>query len=259
MKFSFTTYALGQGKRWEELLPLAKKAGCAGLEFRTGGGHKHGVEVSLSTEERKAVRRAFEDQYMEVSCLNSPHYLDSPDPAIRRAQIEGAKETCKLAADLGCGRIRLFGDSGESALDAQARVELVAEGLREIADFAAPLKVDALLEMHGFFNFWGYALSAVEKADHSNAMILYNCDNRDLVGGSMRETFARVRKYVRHIHTHELDVYPYLQLFEEAHKMGYEGYFSAEIPDTTDPDYVLPLYITAMKALRDLASYTVAR
>ena len=61
----------------------------------------------------------------------------------------------------------------------------VGDSLRELGEFAEPHGVNVMLEMHGQFNYWHFAMTAVEHADHPQVSILYNCDNRDLVGGSV--------------------------------------------------------------------------
>ena len=39
--------------------------------------------------------------------------------------------------------------------------------------------------MHGQFNYWHFARGAVERAAHDGVGLVYNCDVRDIVGGSI--------------------------------------------------------------------------
>ncbi len=258
MKLSFTSVSIGKDLTFEQCLALAKDSGCAGLEFRTGNVFPHGIEVSLSKEERKTRRRQVEDQYLEVACLNSQYELHNPEAAERRKIVDGVAATAELAADLGCRMVRVFGNNVPAGVNAQDCVAYVAETLGQMADKAAPLGVTILLEMHGQFNYWGYTLPAVQAAGRANAAVLYNCDNRDLVSGNARETFLRVKPYVKHIHMHDVGrEYPYLQLFEELVRMDYQGYLSAEIDGSSDPTRVMKLHNTAVRALIDLARLRV--
>jgi sugar phosphate isomerase/epimerase len=258
MKLSYTTWRIGAELDFDKSVELALATGCAGIEFRTGGLFPHGIETSLTAEQRKEKRRLFEDKYLEVSCLNSQFMMHDPDPAERTKIVEGIGQMAELAADLGCPSVRVFGNIIPDGVNAQDCVKYVGETLGKAADIAAPFSVDILIEMHGQFNFWGYTLAALKYANKPNTGILYNCDTRDLVGGSARETFLRVKDFVRHIHMHDLDrSYPYLQLFEELVRMDYDGYVSAEISGSSDPTAVLKLHNICVRTLYDLARLRV--
>ena len=258
MKLSYTTYLIGKNLNFDESVALAVKTGCAGIEFRTGGIFPHGVEVSLTARQRKEKRRAIEDKFLEVACINSPHELHNPSAAERKKVVAAAVKSVELAADLGCTRVRIFGNHIPEKVNAQDCVAYVGEALGEIADEALPMGVDVLLEMHGQFNYWGYTIPAVKHADRCNVGLLYNCDNRDLVGGSVSETFSRVKPIVKHIHMHGVESgFPYLELFEELVRMDYQGYISAEVDATSDPYRVLKIQNTAVRALIDLARMRV--
>jgi sugar phosphate isomerase/epimerase len=260
MKLSFTSVSIGKGLDLNRCIDYAVKSGCAGIEFRTGGNFEHGIELTLTEEQRKEVRRKFEDRYLEVSCLNTKYQFHYTDIEERRKNIEGAKNEVKLAYDLGCKRIRVFGNVIPDGINAQECVSYVSDAVAEVADYALQFGIEVLLEMHGQFNYWGYALAAVEKANRPNLGILYNSDKRDIVGGSIRETFNRVKKYVRHVHMHDIcDAYPYDQLFEELVSMGYEGYVSAEISASSDPERVLCLHNRAVNLYIQLAKYATGK
>ena len=258
MKLSYTTYRIGAKLSFDESVDLALATGCAGIEFRTGNIFPHGVEVSLTPGQRKEKRRIIEDKYLEVSCLNSQFELHNPDKAIRGKVVEDIGRMAELAGDLGCPFVRVFGNVIPDGINAQDCVKYVGEALGAAADIAAQYSVDILLELHGQFNYWGYALPALQYAGKRNTGILYNCDMRDLVGGSMRETFARVKAYVKHVHMHDIVLgYPYMQLLEELAGMKYDGYVSAEIDDSSEPVRVLGLHNACVRAMYDFARMRV--
>jgi sugar phosphate isomerase/epimerase len=252
---------MAQHLNFDESIALAKASGCAGIDFRTGSPppytFDHGVELERTAEERKQMRRKLEDNYLEIASLNTDYRFESLDLTERQRNIDKAKLECELAHDLGCSRIRVFGNAIRTE-DARDCVAYVAKSLAEVADHAAPLGVTVMLEMHGQFNYWGYALEAMRLADRPNVGILYNCDARDLLNGSCIETFKRVEKYVRHIHMHDLSgPYPYVELFEELIRIGYDGYLSAEIKETPDPTRVMVLHNIGVRALIEIARRNV--
>jgi hypothetical protein len=89
----------------------------------------------------------------------------------------------------------------------------------------------------------------LEAADHPRVGIVYNCDDRDIVGGSVAATWGRVGDLVRHVHMHGFDgVYPYPELFELLMSDGYEGYLSSEI-EMREPQPSVEQYLALYSAL----------
>ena len=150
--------------------------------------------------------------------------------------LEHARRYVELAADVGAHRIRVFGDDLKATARREDCTRYVGESLRAVAEFAQPLGVDVLLEMHGQFNYWGFARAAVEAAGHPRVALVYNCDVRDLVAGSVAATYARVRGLIRHVHMHTFyDGFPYPELLSLLAADGYAGYLSSEIEGIENP------------------------
>jgi sugar phosphate isomerase/epimerase len=230
VKLSLLTYNLARQWDLAKLTEVARKNGYAGLEFRAEAGHEHGVELERTPAERRAIRDRIEDAYLEAVCIGTGCRFESPDPSQRQAMIDRTKRFVELASDIGCGRVRVFGNNIPEGVRRDECVAYVAESLRTLGEFAEPLRVDVLLEMHGQFNYWGFARTAAVLADHPRVALVYNCDRKDLVGGSVSATYSQVRSQIRHVHLHELtDGYPYPELFELLRADGYTGYLSSEI------------------------------
>jgi sugar phosphate isomerase/epimerase len=230
MKLSFDTYAIGSDFTLRELIEFLPANGFQGVEFRCEAGQKHGVEPEIPKEERRRVKTLLHEAGLEVSCLSTGQRYDAPDPSVRRRAIDRTKQFIDLAADLECGRIRVFGNDFPPGVDKNQVVQYVGESLRECGEYAEGKGVDVLLEMHGEFYYWEYALGAVKVADHPNVALNYNCDRRDLVDGSAAFTFNKVKDYIRHVHMHQLEdpTFPYKELFGILKEMGYEHFISLE-------------------------------
>jgi sugar phosphate isomerase/epimerase len=251
VKLCLLTYNLARGWELPTLIQSARRLGFAALELRADAGHKHGVELELGKAQRREVRDRIEDAYLEIACLGTGHRYESPDGRQRRAQIEATKKYVELAADVGCSRVRVFGNNMPDGVARDEVVQYVGESLRELGEFADPFGVDVLLEMHGQFNYWGFARAAVDVADHSRVGIVYNCDDRDLVGSSVAATYDRVRDLIRHVHMHDFGgSYPYPELFELLAEDGYDGYLSSEIELRGEPtaEQYLALYAALFRA-----------
>lgn len=259
MKFSYTTYAIGKDLDFEDCIKLAHAGGCAGIEFRINDldsdspGHRHGVQLDLQADERMQIRRRMEDEYLEIVQICTGFRFEYADEALRRRHIEGAQMAVDLAADLNAPFIRVFGNNIPKGVNAGDCTRWVGGALSNVADYALQKGIYILLEMHGQFNFWGYALGALDSAKRDNVGILYNCDKRDLVGGSVLPTYERVAAHIRHVHLHNFeDDFPYQELFFLLNRDGYTGYVSAEIQPSQDPLRVMALTGALYRALQKI-------
>jgi len=248
MKLSIMSYQIAKDWDLETCLEVAKRTGCVGLEFRVELGYKHGVELECTPEERQAIRGKCAQAGIDIACVATGCRFHFPEPEKRAEQVALAKEYIQLAADLGCGRIRVFGNDLPGDVEKRQVVGFVGNALREIAEFAEPSGVDVLLEMHGDFNDWRTAAAAAEWANHKRVGIVYNCDLRDVVDGSVRECFEGIQHLLRHLHYHSLLAdYPYKELLELLKGVDYQGYLSAELPASDDPETVMGLSAALMR------------
>jgi sugar phosphate isomerase/epimerase len=249
MKLSLLNYNFVPGWPLDRLIAMAQAMGCEGLEFRLERGFGAGLELETPAEERRRIRDRAKEAGLAIASLGTSSRFDSPDPAARRAMIEHTKRLVELAADVECGRIRVFGDKLPAGVPPMDVARYVGECLGELGEFAAPLGVDVLMEMHVDFNDVDLALAAVETANRPNVALVYNCDPRDLVDGSVRQTYLRVARWIRHIHIHEFDGgFPYQELIALLRADGYDGYLSTEFEKELTAEGYLMVYAALFRA-----------
>ncbi len=263
MKLSLLTYNMARTWELPRLLEFARHGGYAAIELRAEANHRHGIELETTPQERREIRDRIQDAYLDVSCIGLSSRFDTPDSARRREVVERTKAYVELAAAVSCRRLRVFGNDmpkagpdGDAPPDRETVIGYVADALRELAEFAAPQGVEILLEMHGQFNYWHFARGAVERAAHDGVGLVYNCDVRDIVGGSIAATYERVRHLIRHVHMHAFTRgYPYPELFGLLQRDGYTGYCASEIDQEvpTPEDYLL-MYGQLFRAWQALAA-----
>jgi len=258
MKLSINTYVICAGWSLDKLIEVCRSTGYGAVEFRAESGQKHGVEVEATPAQRREIKRKLEDGYLGACCISTSQCLHQLDQVRRRENIERAKQHIDLAADINCRAIRVFGDGDPIGpeLDARDAIRTTGDALRAVAEHAADTQVDVLFEMHGQFNFWGYALGVVRHANHPKVGLTYNCVSHDLVGGTISETYSRIRHHVRHVHMHDLEAaYPYLELFRLLRQNGYEAYCSLEVDyQGGDPEKVMALYAVLWRTQLALAA-----
>ena len=251
MKLSLDTYSICQTMTLEHLLGVLTANGFDAVEFRCEAGQAHGIELEAGPARRRELRHRIEQAGLAVSVLSTGQRFESPDPQVRAAAIERSKRFVALADDMGASGIRVFGNDFPEGSDRDEVVRYVGESLREIGEFAAGTEVMVLLEMHGQFYYWEYALGAVQIADHPHVALNYNSDPRDLVDGSVAFVMDKVGDRLAHVHLHDLaEDFPYLDLFRELIARGYDRYASLELTYSGgDPDSVIRLTAALYRAL----------
>src|SRR5690349_19548918 len=88
-------------KDWdvETIIKNLEAAGFEAVELRTQ--HKHGVEPSISAEEREKVRNRFANSKVRLLSFGSTCEFHAPDEAVRRKNVEEGKRWIDLAHDTG--------------------------------------------------------------------------------------------------------------------------------------------------------------
>src|SRR5919204_6322477 len=98
-RLGLVTYNVAAAWDLPTLLKICKTVGISPVELRTT--HKHGVEPSLSKDQRKEVRQRFADAGIAIWGCGSTCEFHSPDPAVVKKNIETCKRFVELAHDLG--------------------------------------------------------------------------------------------------------------------------------------------------------------
>ena len=99
------TYQVGQSWDIDTIINNLHKTKFEHVELRTT--HKHGVEVTMSKQQRSDVKKRFADANIAISLASAFEY-HSADPDELRKNIEGTKGIPSVAADVGAQGVRVF-------------------------------------------------------------------------------------------------------------------------------------------------------
>ena len=226
MKLSFMTFVCPE---WsiEKVVQFAKEAGYDGVEIRVDVEHKHGVSSKSSMEERKYVKKLFDDKGVEVPCVATSVQFGYPDPMKRRENVEVAKANIKLASDLKAKVVRLFAGGGIKILTEEA-ANYIAEAFTEVGDFAMDYGVCPILESsHDIIKSAVEAAEVIKRVKTKNFGVNWNHSDMD------QQTFKLLKNYVRHFHIHKEVFDPnntnVLHLAKLMKSINFDGYISLEI------------------------------
>jgi sugar phosphate isomerase/epimerase len=220
--------------------------GYEGVELRTT--HAHGVELSLSAQERQEVKARFADAPVVLWGLGSTCAYHAADPAELARNVEETKSFCRLAADVGARgvKVRPNGFQEEAGIAREATLEQIGLAFRECGAFAQDCGVELWMEVHGRgTSDPRHIRTIVDVADHDNCTVCWNSNPGEVdENGSIRASFELLQPYIRSCHINRLaDAhYPWRELFALLCTSGYDRFTLAEIQDSPDRERLLTYY-----------------
>lgn len=243
MKLGIVTYMWGAEWDLPTLIKNCADTGFEGVELRTT--HKHGVEVSLTPDQRRDVRKRFDDSPVKFVGPGTACEFQSADHGIVKQNIDLTKQFVELSHDLGGTGVKVRPNGLVKGEDRGKTVDRIGQALRECAEFATGYGQEIRVEVHG----GGTSDPAVMKqimqaADHDAVVACWNSNPGETVDGSLVPSFNLLKnKLGGTVHIHDLyDNYPYRELFSLLRKQDYEGFCLSESPATPDVLRVMRYY-----------------
>lgn len=243
--FGTVTYNICKDLDLETLLRVAQEVGLDAIELRTT--HAHGVEPSLSAPERAAVRSRVADSGVVLAALGSVCEFHSPDAAEVARNIEEAKRFIELAHDVGALGVKVRPNGLPEEVPIAQTLEQIGEALNQVGAAAADSGVQVFVEVHGQGTQHPPHMARImEVCQHPAVGLTWNCNDADMIEGSIRAHFELLRPRIRMVHLHELvSGYPYREellpyLLDPA--TGFGGYCLAEAEGLGDPARFLRYY-----------------
>jgi len=190
---------------------------------------------------------------LKVSDLGSSSELHEPDPAKRAESIADAKRFIDLAEKLEAPYVRIFGNKLEGPREEV--IQRVAAGMRELAMYAAPHNVSVIIESHGDFVTSPLLKQVLTKADHPNALLLWDAHHTFVDGHEEPEfTVRELGKWIRHTHLKDSvlvngeahyvlpgkGTVPLQRQFQALASIDYKGYYCFEWEKLWHPEIAEP-------------------
>ncbi|MCM8762165.1 MAG: sugar phosphate isomerase/epimerase [Candidatus Omnitrophica bacterium] len=255
MKLGIVTYMVAVEWDVDTIIEKCSKTGYEGVELRST--HKHGVEPTLSKEEREVVRKKFENSPVKLVGLGTACEYHNPDKAELKKNIEETKAFVLLAKDTGAEGVKVRPNAFPEGVTKEKTIEQIGTSLREVSAFAADYGVKIRLEVHGPGTCHPpYIKQMVDIADHPNLYVCWNSNMADLdESGSIKKHFNMLKDKIEICHINELtNEYPWLELFSLLQGMNFKGYCLAEVMGSPEPERFLGYYRALFDAYNKIAS-----
>lgn len=225
-RLGLVTYNVAKDWDVPTLLKICKSVGVPSVELRTT--HKHGVEPSLSKNERAQVKARFHDAGIEIWGLGSVCEFHATDPAVVQKNIETCKAFVQLAADLGAKGVKVRPNGLPKGVPVEKTLAQIGKALVECGKAAAEAGVEIWVEVHGGGTQEPPHMKAImEQCGHPQVGITWNSNAADVKNGSVAASFQMLRPWLKSCHINDLwkemtGAYPYRELFRLLRESGYD-------------------------------------
>jgi sugar phosphate isomerase/epimerase len=220
------------GKDWDlpTLIRNCETTKVLGVELRTQ--HAHGVESTLSAQQRREVGARFADSPVTLVGLGTNFAFHHADQKKLAADIEGAKQYVKLSNDVGGSGVKVKPNALPKDVPVERTVEQIGRSLNELGRYAADYGQEIRVEVHGRETQKLPIMKRIfDVATHPNVGVCWNCNEQDLEGEGLEYNFNLVKdRFSSIVHVREFDVgeYPYQELMNLFVKMDYKGWILLE-------------------------------
>ncbi len=244
MRLGTVTYNLAKDWDVDTIIAMCHKTGFEGVELRTT--HAHGVEPSLTSQERAEVKAKFAESGVVLWGLGSVCEYHSPDPAVLRENIQSTAEFVKLAKDVGAVgvKVRPNGFAKDAGISEEQTLEQIGRALRECGQQAEAYGIELWLEVHGpGTSHPPHVKTIMDVADHPLVGVTWNCNQQDIVDLSIEKYYRPLAAKVRCLHIHDLyEDYPYRELFRILKETGFDGFCLTELGESAEPERFMKTY-----------------
>lgn len=230
MQFGLVTYLWGEHMDLPTVIEACRSSGLKGVELRTE--HKHGVEPTLSAEQRLEVKQRFAASGIQLVGYGSNCEFHSNDPTQLKKNIEQTKEYIRLMHDCGGSGVKVKPNSFIKDVPREKTIEQIGLALNEVAEYGYNFGQQIRVEVHGKGTQELPVIRDIFKvATHPNVAVCWNSNPQDLEGDGLEANFNMVKgRFGDTCHVRELDStdYPYADLMKLFKAINYEGWILLE-------------------------------
>jgi sugar phosphate isomerase/epimerase len=249
-RLGIVTYNIAAQWDLPTVLRICKAVGLSPVELRTT--HKHGVEPTLSKDERADVRKRFADNGVEFWGCGTICEFQSPDPTVVKKNIETCKLFAELVHDLGGTGVKVRPNGLPKEVPVEKTLEQIGKALIECGKAAADFGMEIWVEVHGGGTAHPPHMKTImETCGLDNVGVTWNSNGSDIKNKSVAEFFKLLRPWIKSCHINELykdaaGAYPYRELFRVFRETGYDRVTLCEVgkspPDPASGEELLRYY-----------------
>src|SRR5262249_33571108 len=249
-KLGMVTYNVAAQWDLPTILKVCKAVGIAAVECRTT--HKHGIEPTLSAEQRQAVKKQFADSGVAFWGCGSVCEFHSPDAAVVQRNIETCRQFVRLVHDIGGAKDKKPPDGAPQGVPGAEKTEQNSQEPVACGRARAGCGAGTSVEVTGAGTQEPANMKAImEHCGHKSVGLTWNSNPTDLKDGSVKAAFDLLKPWIKSCHINEIykdasGAYPYRELFRLFREVGYDRYTLIEVgrtpPDVASGEEMLRYY-----------------
>jgi sugar phosphate isomerase/epimerase len=252
---------------FEQIVSFAAQHHYQGIEIR---GIQRQLDLSkrkeFSKENKSATMKLMEDNALKFSDLGASCNLHIKEVVDRKKNLGEAKRFIDLAQEMQCPYVRVFPNNFPKDQEKSETMDLIANGLLELANYAKGGNVTVLIESHGDLIFLEDLEKIMKVTENPKVGLVWDVTNMWIkTKESPTLIYEKLKKYIRHTHIKDAKMVngkilyvrlgqgevPIFEAIDELAKGGYEGYYSFEWekywhPEIEDPELAIADYAVAM-------------
>ena len=240
-KVGLVTYNVAQGWDLPTILKNCQAAEIAAVECRTT--HKHGVEPSLTKDQRSTVKKQFADSGVVFWGCGSVCEFHAADMAVVKKNIEDCKQFLTLVKDLGGTGVKVRPNGVAKGHTVEQACDQIGTALKECGQAASDLGLEICVEVHGSVTQVPKNMKHIMVAcDMPKTVgVTWNSNPTDIINGTLAEGFDLLAPHIKSCHINDLTndkagKYPYRELFKRLRGINYDRYTMCEVGKSVDAD-----------------------
>jgi len=240
-KLGLVTYNTAAQWDLSTILKVCKAVGIAAVECRTT--HKHGVEPTLSADQRAEVRKRFADSGVVFWGCGSVCEFHASDAEVVKKNVETCKQFVELVHDLGGTGVKVRPNGLPKGVAVEKTLEQIGKSLAVCGAAAERFGVEIWVEVHGAGTQEPANMKTImDHCGHKSVGVTWNSNATDVKDGSVKAAFDLLKPWIKSCHINDLykehsatGPYPYRELFRLLRELQYDRYTLIEV-GRTPPD-----------------------
>lgn len=254
---------------FEKITEFAVENGYQGIELR---GLQREMDLTKCNEFRTAQNRKtsvklMREKKLSFVGLGSSATLHFAETAVRQKNLDEGRRFIDLAQEINCPYVRVFPNNFPKEQERSQTIDLITQGLLELAEYAKGSKVVVLMETHGDLVKTEDLLTIIKAAEHQHSGLVWDISNMwTITKENPAEVYKKLKKYIRHTHLKDALLtnsklqyvllgegqVPVFNAIDELINDNYKGYYSFEWeklwhPEIAEPEIALAHYPKAMQ------------
>ena len=252
---------------FSQIIDFAKLHGYSAIEVR---GIQKQMDLTKckefnSEKSRKETLTMMKDKGLQFINLGSSANMHLTDATESKKNLDEARSFIDLAKEIKCPYVRVFPNK-ISKDQKEATIEMIAQRLNQLGEYAKDKNVTVLMETHGEAVWADDILKIMELAGHDHIGLVWDiCNMWTVTKEPPADVYKKLSKYIYHTHIKDAKLennvpnyvllgkgdVPIFEAIDLLAKNNYKGYYSFEWekmwhPEIAEPEVALADYAAAM-------------